>query len=262
MAYRFTDTNKWNDKWFLDLRPVEKLLFNYLCDNCDCSGFIEVNQKKWSDEIGYNKRDIEGALEGLARGLFYSLDNEIIYLRTFLKHQKHYPLNPKDNFYKGIINRFENYRHRFEIQDIDEFITRGLQGAFEGLRREKGIGIDKGIVKDKILTWRTSIDIYKKEEKEFYDNLIIDSEFLKTQEKFYPNIDILLTLEKAHSQFWHTEAGWKNKKLSKSDKIDWKKTYINSLSNKLNHVWKNKKTNSANCDYDAEEKKALEILGK
>ena len=43
MAYRFTDTNKWHDAWFSSLKPLEKLLFNYLCDNCDIAGFIEIN---------------------------------------------------------------------------------------------------------------------------------------------------------------------------------------------------------------------------
>ena len=58
MAYRFTDTNKWNDAWFLELKPSGKLLFNYLCDNCDVAGFIELNPRKWAFDIGETQANI------------------------------------------------------------------------------------------------------------------------------------------------------------------------------------------------------------
>ena len=40
MAYRFTDTGKWSDSWFIELSPTAKLLFMYICDNCDVAGFF------------------------------------------------------------------------------------------------------------------------------------------------------------------------------------------------------------------------------
>ncbi len=43
MATRFTETNKWKDKWFRSLDPLEKVLFIYLIDNCDNAGFIEID---------------------------------------------------------------------------------------------------------------------------------------------------------------------------------------------------------------------------
>jgi hypothetical protein len=42
MTRRFTETDKWQDEWFLSLPFEAKLLFLYLCDNCDCAGFWEV----------------------------------------------------------------------------------------------------------------------------------------------------------------------------------------------------------------------------
>ena len=55
MAYRYTNTDKWSDCWFSKLKPIEKLLFNYLTDNCDIAGFIELNQKRWASDIVTDK---------------------------------------------------------------------------------------------------------------------------------------------------------------------------------------------------------------
>jgi hypothetical protein len=88
MAYRFTNSDKWNDVWFLDLKPMSKMLFIYLCDNCDIAGFIEVNIKKWSSDIDTDKRTIEVALKGLERGFTCSKSSDGIYINNFLKHQK------------------------------------------------------------------------------------------------------------------------------------------------------------------------------
>lgn len=62
MAYRFTNTNKWNDGWFVDLKPTAKLLFMYLCDQCTNSGVIEINEKKIAFDLGADKQAIKGAL--------------------------------------------------------------------------------------------------------------------------------------------------------------------------------------------------------
>ncbi len=158
MAYRFTYTGKWRDGWFSKLRPMEKLTFNYLCDNCDIAGFIEVNHRIWTAEIGIKPYILEGALKGLARGLIYSKDKQVIYVRTFLKHQKNYPLNPDNKAHRGIIYKFQEYSQLFDIKDINDFLERcfegaskglqrGFEGASKGLQSPTGIGIGNGIGK-------------------------------------------------------------------------------------------------------------------
>jgi hypothetical protein len=84
-----------------------------------------------------------------------------------------------------------------------------------------------------------SFEDYKNQELAAYNELIIDYEFLIECQKYNPDMDIKLSLEKAHLHFWSTEAGWKNKKKGKGG-IDWKATYRNALSNSLNRVWKTK----------------------
>lgn len=141
MAYRYTNTDKWDDAWFVNLKPSEKLLFNYLCDNCDIAGFMEINIKRWAVEIGYEKKIIEGALKGLQRGLIYSETGECIYLRNFLRHQKNWPLNEKNMAHLGILKRFDLYSHKFKINgSIIEFI----EGGSMGLGSPYGIGNGNG----------------------------------------------------------------------------------------------------------------------
>ena len=128
MAYRFTNTDKWGDKWFFELKPNEKLLFMYLYENCDIAGFIEVNFKKWSNDMNINNTStVKAACKGIARGLIYSRSNDIIYIKKFLIHQKNYPLNEKNKAHLGIIKRFNIYLQHFDTQNIDEFLKNALK---------------------------------------------------------------------------------------------------------------------------------------
>lgn len=144
MAYRFTNTEKWEDSWFSSLKQIEMLLFMYLCDNCDIAGFAEVNLKRWASDLNSNPDTIEGALKGLQRGIITSKEGDAIYLRNFLKHQKNLPINTNNKAHVGILRRFELYRYKFDIQDISEFIERGFQGGSMPLQRGTGNGNGKG----------------------------------------------------------------------------------------------------------------------
>jgi len=43
MAKRFTDTELWQKEWFLRLPDLQRCLFLYIKDNCDCAGVYEAN---------------------------------------------------------------------------------------------------------------------------------------------------------------------------------------------------------------------------
>ena len=155
MAYRFSDTSKWDDEWFIDLSASEKLTFLYLCDNCDLGGFFELSMRKLSFDLSLTNEEVKASLKGLARGYILSADRRILFLKNFLKHQKNLPLNPENKAHKGILKRFENYKNRFEIDLIKlvenevEIIEKSeVQGATEGLLSPTGIGNGKGISKE------------------------------------------------------------------------------------------------------------------
>ena len=70
MPRRFTMTEKWHDEWFLQLTPHQKLLWNYLCDNCDIAGFWEKNLTLASLLTGLTFEEIQGAYKGLVFCIF------------------------------------------------------------------------------------------------------------------------------------------------------------------------------------------------
>jgi hypothetical protein len=105
------------------------------------------------------------------------------------------------------------------------------------------VGIDKPItIKPKTIkpiTWRENFDIYKNELYKCFEEIKKDNEFIKQQEKFNPNINILLSIEKSIANYWGLETGWNNKKKSKTKVIDWISTFKNSISQPMNKVYKN-----------------------
>ena len=153
MAFRFTDTLKWGDSWFVELTKNQKLLFLYLCDNCDIAGFFEVTPKKICIELDFTMADFKGAFKGLERGLIWSADGSVVYLRTFLKNQKNLPLNEANKAHKGILSRFQKYAPKFDLlllsdtllkfkhlqtspfKGASKGLPRGFQGASKGLPR-------------------------------------------------------------------------------------------------------------------------------
>ena len=88
--------------------------------------------------------------------------------------------------------------------------------------------------------WKTDFIKYKELELTAYSSIIADIELIEERKRFHPNLDILKSLEKAHVDYWSTEAGWTNKKVSRSKEIDWIATYKNALTMKCNQVWLSK----------------------
>lgn len=52
MAKRFTDSEKWRDKWFRGLPAEHKLVWLYILDNCDHAGVLELDEELAEFQIG------------------------------------------------------------------------------------------------------------------------------------------------------------------------------------------------------------------
>ena len=131
MAYRFTDTGKWSDSWFIELSPTAKLLFMYICDNCDVAGFFEISPRKIAFDTGIDTRGLQEALKELARGLIYSHDGTIVFLKNFVKHQKNIPLNHANKAHRGVIKRLKLYADKFDLKLLSEAIKDDVLALFD-----------------------------------------------------------------------------------------------------------------------------------
>ena len=138
MSKRFTDTEKWKDKWFRSLSSDAKILFLYCLDNCNLAGFIEIDNKLFSFMTGSEK--INEAIEELKTGNI-EINAGWIFIKNFLKHQKNLPLNPNNNCHKHIISLCLEQKSRFSVS--------AYLGANEGLISPIGTGTGKGKGKGK-----------------------------------------------------------------------------------------------------------------
>ena len=99
---------------------------------------------------------------------------------------------------------------------------------------------DEKIESDK-KNWKNDFDVYREELRNAYKEIQNDADWIKQQESFYQNVDILKSIEKACVNYWATPAGWKKKKQSKITEINWRSTFGNAIS--LNKVYKNGNSN-------------------
>jgi len=93
-----------------------------------------------------------------------------------------------------------------------------------------------------VVSWRTSFDTYRAEEQAAYNALRTDADWLATRQRYHHALDIILTLEKAHLDFWNTEEGWKYKRKSRANTINWQRTFENAIDMRSNWVYKPRAT--------------------
>jgi hypothetical protein len=81
---RFTETSKWADPWFRKLLPKTKLLWQWLCDNCDPSGAIDFDPEMASFFVGeeFQKEDL-----GLLGDRLLFLPNGKVWIVNFIPFQ-------------------------------------------------------------------------------------------------------------------------------------------------------------------------------
>lgn len=84
MAKRFTDTTKWNDNWFFNLKNEEKLAWIYILDTCDHAGIWEKNLRLLNFQIG--STFVEDDFNLIFKGKFIEINNKW-FIPNFIKFQ-------------------------------------------------------------------------------------------------------------------------------------------------------------------------------
>lgn len=169
-------------------------------------------------------------------------------IRTFRSHQKFDARYPNYLIDSELLE--DILGEKSESDDYTEGTQRVLNGDTKGTQHGKGKGNGKGNITPPPTpapesggeecdekTWKNDFEAYKVSLRAAYKALINDKDFIAERERYHPGLNIKLSLEKACKDFWATEAGWKRKKRSKIENIDWKATLRNALDQKCNHVW-------------------------
>lgn len=119
---RVTKSEKWKDTFFLNLKPIDKLVFIYLYENCDDAGFFDINFSKMISEIGINNQEISLSLKNIEKTFIVSADSERIWLKKFLLHQNRLPLDLKTtegNYIKyQIESNIPKFDYSSELQEV------------------------------------------------------------------------------------------------------------------------------------------------
>jgi len=119
MPARFTMTEKWRDKWFRHLSLEGKLLFVYLCDNCDIAGFWEKDFELASFETGlptakddeFKELKPEKTIDEIFKEISkaYLSDDKYFWIKNFLYYQGNLPFNPKSPIGLGIEKKLKQH---------------------------------------------------------------------------------------------------------------------------------------------------------
>lgn len=204
MATRMTDTNKWKDKWFRSLNPLEKVLFIYLVENCDNAGFFEIDYDLWAYQIGCDENDISDAFKGLNKAI--EVVGEWCWIVNFLRHQRNLPLNDKNNAHKQIISLLNEHSSKF----ISSIKFKEFLGANKGLISPPvTYSNSNSNVKDIILNKKVWIENICMKKKIEYNKCLI---YLGT---FLDDLELKGEMDKPESDIQSHFVSWINIELKK-----------------------------------------------
>jgi hypothetical protein len=139
MAKRFTDTEKWKKPFIRSLKAPYKLLWLYVCDDCDHSGIWQVDIEVAQIRIG-EKLDEQKALEYFGDKIIPLENNTKWFIPSFIEFQYPSGLSENNKAHTGIIKNLERYKQ--QIENYKPLIS-PLQG-------DKDMVMDKVMVKDKV----------------------------------------------------------------------------------------------------------------
>lgn len=110
MAKRFTDSEKWRDRWVRRLSKDAKLLWFYLCDACDHAGFWERDEELLEFQLG-GSIDFEACLAELGGRVLASPDGRVLFLTKFIVFQ-YGELSPDCRPHKRILETIAHWEEK------------------------------------------------------------------------------------------------------------------------------------------------------
>lgn len=226
MAKRFTDTEKWKKPFIRGLQGAYKLLWLYICDDCDHAGIWQVDIEVAAIRIG-EKIDSKEAIKSFDEKIIIFDKGNKWFIPSFLEFQYPSGLNPDNRAHNSVIILLEKYNLRISN-------NKPLISPSEGsMDMDMVKDMDKDMVKaEKKIKFKENILLTKKEHlqliAEFGENVNDFYEYLSAYkvEKSYKTKSDYLTIKR-----WVVDAILKQNKTA-SPKIGNK--YQNELETARN----------------------------
>ncbi len=105
---RFTETQKWGDRWFSALPLKHKVIWLYLCDNCDAAGVWEPNIPLAEFQTGIKRVEWEGVRQAFDKTVRV-LGNGKWWVPGFVAFQYGEKLHPEARVHASIIAMLEKH---------------------------------------------------------------------------------------------------------------------------------------------------------
>jgi len=127
MAKRFTDTEKWKKPFIRGLQGAYKLLWLYICDDCDHAGIWQVDLDVAQIRIG-EKINIEEAIKSFGDKIVIFDKGNKWFIPSFIEFQYPSGLNPENRAHNSTIILLEKYNL---IDKNNKPLKSSLEGAMD-----------------------------------------------------------------------------------------------------------------------------------
>ena len=160
----------------------------------------------------------------------------------FYNHKLEDVINSRRGFTQSRVNNLKGKKSKNTYMDshisnhMDNHMENGNENENINKEDNRVVGEEETKQVIQVKDWRNDFETYRQDCLKVYQELIIDTKFISDQQKFHPGVDISLSLEKAVTNFWATEAGWRYKKKKRSKDLNWRTTLINAID--INKVYK------------------------
>jgi hypothetical protein len=142
MAKRFTDTEKWKKPFIRGLQGPYKLLWLYICDDCDHAGIWQVDLDVAQIRIG-EKINLKDAIESFEDKIIIFDKGNKWFIPSFIEFQYPSGLNPENRSHNSVIILLDKYNLRKK--------NKPLISPSEGRKdMDMVMVMDKDMVKDKV----------------------------------------------------------------------------------------------------------------
>ena len=113
MAKRFTDTEKWKKPFIRCLKAPYKLLWLYICDDCDHSGIWQVDIEVAEIRIG-EKIEVNKAIQFFGEKIIPLENGTKWFIPSFIEFQYPSGLSENNKAHAGIIKNLDRYKQQIE----------------------------------------------------------------------------------------------------------------------------------------------------